>query len=208
MAWRIPPLSRIVQWRLVIRAYEGNLGNPSYPANASRWTSPDQVHPTIKTTPAIRAGTAKDRWTIEDMVDLLALLIYDTRPQRARNQTDTLPKFDRRSRRRYISLVGEIANNPAMNELFQALSDPTRREILRLLKSGDMTAGDIADRFALAKSTLSGHFSVLKHAGLIVAEKNGTSIVYSLNVSAAEQALAAIMNLLEVGKPRATRSKT
>ena len=58
-----------------------------------------------------------------------------------------------------------------MNEVFQALSDPTRREILRLLKNGDMTAGDIAERFPLAKSTLSGHFGVLKHAGLIVAEK-------------------------------------
>ena len=95
-----------------------------------------------------------------------------------------------------------------MNEIFQALSDPTRREILRLLKSGDMTAGDIAERFALAKSTLSGHFSVLKHAGLIVAEKNGTSVVYSLNVSAAEQALAAVLNLLDIGKPSKKGSKT
>ena len=95
-----------------------------------------------------------------------------------------------------------------MNEVFQALSDPTRREILRLLKTGDMTAGDIAERFALAKSTLSGHFSVLKHSGLIVAEKNGTSVVYSLNVSAAEQALAAVFNLLDVGKPAKKRSRT
>ena len=87
-----------------------------------------------------------------------------------------------------------------MNEVFQALSDPTRREILRLLQGSDMTAGEIADRFPLAKSTLSGHFNVLKHAGLIVAEKNGTTVVYSLNVSAVEQALAAVMNLLDVGK--------
>jgi DNA-binding transcriptional ArsR family regulator len=87
-----------------------------------------------------------------------------------------------------------------MNEVFQALSDPTRREILRLLRGSDMTAGEIAERFPLAKSTLSGHFNVLKHAGLIVSEKNGTSIVYSLNVSAVEQALAAVMNLFDVGK--------
>ena len=87
-----------------------------------------------------------------------------------------------------------------MNEVFQALSDPTRREILRLLRAGDRTAGDLADQFPLAKSTLSGHFGVLKHAGLIVAEKNGTSIVYSLNVSAVEQALAAALELLDVGK--------
>ena len=87
-----------------------------------------------------------------------------------------------------------------MNEVFQALSDPTRREILRLLRSGDMTAGEIAERFSLAKSTLSGHFGVLKHAGLIVAEKNGTRIVYSLNVSAVEEVLASVLSLLDVGR--------
>jgi ArsR family transcriptional regulator, arsenate/arsenite/antimonite-responsive transcriptional repressor len=100
----------------------------------------------------------------------------------------------------YISLIREIRKYRPMNEVFQALSDPTRREILRLLQGSDMTAGDISDRFPLAKSTLSGHFNVLKHAGLIVAEKNGTTVVYSLNVSAVEQTLAAVMNLLAVGK--------
>ncbi len=95
-----------------------------------------------------------------------------------------------------------------MNEVFQALSDPTRREILRLLQSNDMTAGELAERFPLAKSTLSGHFNVLKHAGLIVAEKTGTTVVYSLNISAVEQALAAMMNLLSVGKKNAAKAKT
>lgn len=88
-----------------------------------------------------------------------------------------------------------------MNAVFQALSDPTRREVLRLLRERDMTAGEIADRFSLSRSTLSGHFNVLKHAGLIVAEKNGTSILYSLNVSVVEQALAAMLELLDVVKP-------
>jgi len=87
-----------------------------------------------------------------------------------------------------------------MNAAFQALSDPTRREILRLLRKREMTAGEIAERFPLAKSTLSGHFNILKHAGLIVAEKNGTSVVYSLNVSVVEQTLAAVMELFDVGK--------
>ena len=85
-----------------------------------------------------------------------------------------------------------------MNELFRALSDPTRRKILQLLRQRDLTAGEIADTFPLAKSTLSGHFNVLRHAGLIVSERNGTSVVYSLNVSVLEQALAAVMELLEV----------
>ena len=87
-----------------------------------------------------------------------------------------------------------------MNELFQALSDPTRREILRLLRRRDMTAGELAEQFSLAKSTLSGHFNVLRQAGLIVSEKNGTSVVYSLNTSAIEQTLAAVLELLDTSK--------
>lgn len=86
-----------------------------------------------------------------------------------------------------------------LNETFRALSDPTRREILRLLRAHDMTAGEIADMFPLAKSTLSGHFNVLKQAGLIVAERRGTTIGYSLNVSAFEEALGAVMELFAVG---------
>jgi ArsR family transcriptional regulator, arsenate/arsenite/antimonite-responsive transcriptional repressor len=106
----------------------------------------------------------------------------------------------------YISVIGEIAKYilcsiiASMNAVFQALGDPTRREILRLLRKREMTAGELADQFSLARSTLSGHFNILKHAGLIVAEKNGTSIVYSLNVSVVEQAMAAMMDLLDVGK--------
>ena len=87
-----------------------------------------------------------------------------------------------------------------MNAAFQALGDPTRREIWRLLRKREMSAGEIAARFPLAKSTLSGHFNILKNAGLIVAEKNGTSIVYSLNLSVVEQTLAAVLELFDVGK--------
>lgn len=94
-----------------------------------------------------------------------------------------------------------------MNEVFRALGDPTRREILRLLKRRDLTAGEIADRFPLAKSTLSGHFAVLRGAGLIVSERRGTSIVYSLNVSAFEEALAAMLELLEARTARRRRSR-
>ncbi|MGB7323732.1 MAG: autorepressor SdpR family transcription factor [Rubripirellula sp.] len=83
-----------------------------------------------------------------------------------------------------------------MNDAFHALSDPTRREILRLLQDGDMTAGEICDQFDLARSTLSGHFTVLKHAELIVAEKSGTTITYSLNTSVVETLLGNLMDLL------------
>ena len=92
-----------------------------------------------------------------------------------------------------------------MNEVFRALGDPTRREILRLLKRGDRSAGELAERFPLARSTLSGHFNVLRHARLIVAERRGTSIVYSLNLSAFEEAMSVVLELLETrrrGKER------
>ena len=85
------------------------------------------------------------------------------------------------------------------NETFRALSDPTRREILGLLRERDMSAGEIADHFPLAKSTLSGHFNVLKHAGLIVAERKATTIVYSLNLSAVEEMMSGLMSLFRAG---------
>lgn len=88
----------------------------------------------------------------------------------------------------------------AISEVFGALSDPTRREILFLLRAGDKSAGEIAERFSLARSTLSGHFNVLKAAGLVVTERRATTIVYSLNESAFEEALGALMQLLGVGK--------
>ncbi len=87
----------------------------------------------------------------------------------------------------------------SVNAVFRALSDPTRREILRLLRAGDLTAGQLAERFPLARSTLSEHCTVLKDAGLVVTERQGTIVVYSLNVSAVEEAVASVMGLLRVG---------
>lgn len=86
------------------------------------------------------------------------------------------------------------------NDVFHALSDPTRRRIVRLLRAGDLSAGDIAEHFELARSTMSGHFNVLKQAGLIVSERNGTTIVYSLNVSVVEDVLASILDLFGKGE--------
>ncbi|HXH00079.1 MAG TPA: metalloregulator ArsR/SmtB family transcription factor [Sphingomicrobium sp.] len=62
-----------------------------------------------------------------------------------------------------------------MNALFEALAHPTRREILAMLKHGSASAGDIAARFDVSKPTMSGHFAKLKDAGLIHADKDGTS---------------------------------
>jgi DNA-binding transcriptional ArsR family regulator len=87
-----------------------------------------------------------------------------------------------------------------MSSVFQALSDPTRRRILELLRDGDMTAGELAEHFELAKPTLSKHFAVLKAAELIQGEKQGTSIVYHLNVSVLEEALLGLMNTFGINK--------
>jgi ArsR family transcriptional regulator, arsenate/arsenite/antimonite-responsive transcriptional repressor len=89
-----------------------------------------------------------------------------------------------------------------MDAVYRALSDPTRREILRLLKRRDMSAGELAERFPQAKSTLSGHFNVLRHAGLIVSERRATSIVYSINLSVFEEAMSAVLDLLGTTRGR------
>ena len=70
-----------------------------------------------------------------------------------------------------------------MNTLFKALNDPTRREILEILRSGDLTAGEIADRFNITKPSISHHLDLLKQAGLVEAEKQGQFITYSLNAT-------------------------
>ena len=86
-----------------------------------------------------------------------------------------------------------------MDAIFRALADPTRREVLRLLRADDLSAGQIAERFPLAKSTLSGHLKLLKESGLVVTERQGTTIVYSLNMGAHEDVLAAVFSLLRLG---------
>lgn len=81
-----------------------------------------------------------------------------------------------------------------MSRVYQALADPTRRHVLELLRDQDMTAGELAENFNLAKPTLSKHFAVLREADLIHGERNGTSIIYSLNVSVLEDALISLMS--------------
>jgi DNA-binding transcriptional ArsR family regulator len=68
-------------------------------------------------------------------------------------------------------------------DAFRALGDPTRREILRLLRDGPKTSGEIADRFPTSWPTVSRHLAVLRDAGLILSERNGQQIVYELNTT-------------------------
>ena len=88
-----------------------------------------------------------------------------------------------------------------MSEVYKALADPTRRRILQLLREREMSAGEIAEHFKLAKPTLSGHFAVLREAGLVSPEKTGTTIIYRLNVSVLEEALMALMDAFKVLEP-------
>jgi ArsR family transcriptional regulator len=92
-----------------------------------------------------------------------------------------------------------------VSRVYQALADPTRRHILELLRDQDMTAGELAENFDLAKPTLSKHFAVLREADLIHGEKNGTSIIYSLNVSVLEDALISLMSNFKLGPRRRRR---
>ncbi len=70
-----------------------------------------------------------------------------------------------------------------MNSVFKALSDKTRREILNYLKQGDMTAGEIADKFNISKPSISHHLNILKQADLVLDERDGQNIYYSLNTT-------------------------
>lgn len=86
-----------------------------------------------------------------------------------------------------------------MNRVFKALSDPTRREVLALLRDGPMSAGDIAAHFPVSKATMSAHFNVLREAGLVDAEKQGTTILYHLQLSVLEEALLGLTQAVGLG---------
>ncbi len=88
-----------------------------------------------------------------------------------------------------------------MSKIYRALADPTRRRILELLREREMTAGEIAGHFDLAKPTLSGHFAVLKSADLVDVRKAGTSVIYRLNLSVLEEALLSLVQAFRLNEP-------
>jgi len=92
-----------------------------------------------------------------------------------------------------------------MNLVFKALSDPTRRHILQLLRKRAMNAGEIAEHFSISKPTLSAHFAVLREADLIAPHKQGTTITYRLKLSVLEDALLAFAQTVGVGVPAAPK---
>ena len=78
---------------------------------------------------------------------------------------------------------------------FKALSDPTRREILTLLRAGPLTVGELLEHFSITGASLSHHRSILRHAGLIDDEKKGKYIFYTLNTTVLDDILNWMMSL-------------
>ncbi len=83
-----------------------------------------------------------------------------------------------------------------IGEIIQALNSPIRRDVIERLKSGPITAGDLADGYNVSKATMSTHFATLKAVGLIEAERDGNSIIYHLNTTVTEESVIGIVNLL------------
>ncbi len=82
-------------------------------------------------------------------------------------------------------------------EIFKALSDPTRREILRMLRQKPMAAGELSDAFPITKGSLSHHYNILKTAELVRVERRGQFLVYSLNTSVFEDAMTMLVDLFD-----------
>lgn len=92
-----------------------------------------------------------------------------------------------------------------VDTVFRALADPTRRAILRELRGGERTAGELAQLFPLTKSTLSGHFAVLKAAELVWTEKRGTQVIYRLNTTVFQEVVAGLLDLFGPMEKEAAR---
>ncbi|WP_313343946.1 autorepressor SdpR family transcription factor [Sedimentibacter sp.] len=85
----------------------------------------------------------------------------------------------------------------SFQDSFKALSDPTRRQIIELLRDGKLTAGEIVDKFQMTGASISHHLSILKNAGLVTDDKQGKYIYYELNLSVVEEILSWLVSLKE-----------
>ena len=87
-----------------------------------------------------------------------------------------------------------------MGDVWKAPADPNRRKILSMLKSGEMNAGEIAEKFDMSKPSISNHLNILKQADLVDAEKKGQNVVYSLKTSVLEDMLSVLSSLTGRGE--------
>ena len=87
-----------------------------------------------------------------------------------------------------------------MNLLFKALGDPTRREIIELLRKRDMNAGEIADHFSISKPSISHHLDLLRQANVVISIKEGQFITYSLNTTVFDEMVKWVIDLSDKKK--------
>jgi len=87
-----------------------------------------------------------------------------------------------------------------MNDVFKALNDPARREILKMLRKRDMTAGDIADKFDMTAPSISHHLDKLKRAGLVTTLKQGQFVLYSINTTIVDDLVDYVLTLKKTKK--------
>ncbi len=92
-------------------------------------------------------------------------------------------------------MLNERGDFMGIQNTLKALADPTRREILNLLKKGSMSAGDISEKFSVSFAAVSRHLSVLKDADLIRDKRDGKYIYYELNASVLEEIMLWITDL-------------
>jgi len=81
--------------------------------------------------------------------------------------------------------------------VFKALGDPTRREILKLLSEKDRSAGEISENFNMSKPAITKHLDILREAELISSEKEGLYVIYSINISVLQEAISNFMTFFE-----------
>jgi DNA-binding transcriptional ArsR family regulator len=93
--------------------------------------------------------------------------------------------------------IGGGGKMPDQNNVFKALSDPSRRKILQLLKEKDLTAGEIADSFNISKPSISHHLNLLKQASLVTDERQGQNIYYSLNTTVFQELLSFFLDFID-----------
>ncbi|HUJ40457.1 MAG TPA: autorepressor SdpR family transcription factor [Candidatus Acidoferrales bacterium] len=106
-----------------------------------------------------------------------------------------------------MTIFRYLAKYRGMDSVFKALSDPTRRRVLQLLRQRPMSAGELSEHFPVSKPTMSAHFAVLAGAGLIAAEKTGRTITYRLKMSVVEDALLGFAHTLGWGKKKGAEGK-
>ena len=107
----------------------------------------------------------------------------------------------------YLDICLNVKMTSRQQPVFKALADPTRRAILKRLQDGSETAGEIAESFEISKPSLSHHFNILKAADLVRTERRGQHIVYSLNATVLQEAMAILLDIFSPGDSSQDKNK-